>query len=274
MILTVAGSGQAATLLFGVNQNDYLLTIDTSTGAGTLVGSLSTSMSAIGLAQTGGSLFAFDTNGGNVLERLDPLNASTLAIISVGLTASDTLGEGDLAFRSDGMGFVISTLLANGDFDPDNGSLFSLDLTGHSHAVVKDGVTQKFSGLAFNPINDELFGLTADGASLFRVDATTGAVTLVGATGIAGGRCCFGGLTFRPDGALFGILADASDSTLYQLNTTTGQATMIGDVGFDSVSGIAFANTSPVVVPEPPTGLLVLVLPAMLLVARKFRKES
>jgi DNA-binding beta-propeller fold protein YncE len=281
LVLALAGAGEcrAAAVLYGINLSDNLITIDTATGAGSLVGPLSTSMSGIGLAQRGSSAYVFDTNGGNVLQEIDTTNAATLATVAVGFTGADVLGEGDLAFRADGTGFLVSSLLADGNFDPDNGSFFSLDVGLNSRTLIRDGITQKFVGLAFSPLNGNLYGLTLDGASVYLIDPSDGDVTLVGSTGIASPRCCLGGLSFRPDGALFAALADFGDATLYQINTATGAATMIGDMGFESVSGIAFFDAAappPPGVPEPSTGIL-LVTASLALGARKIyhsRKEA
>jgi hypothetical protein len=163
--------------------------------------------------------------------------------------------------------------MADGSFG--GGSFFSLNLTGNSHALVQDATAQQFGGLAFNPLNNVLFGLTLDGSQLYTVDPATGNASLLGSTGIATPRCCLGGLSFRSDGTLFADLGDsdpAGNSTLYTINTSTGAATSIGDIGFASISGIAFLdNGVPPATPEPSTGLLMLALPLLVMGSRKIR---
>jgi DNA-binding beta-propeller fold protein YncE len=263
---------QAGQVLYGITQLDQLITINTSTGAGTLVGALSTSMNAIGLAQTGGNLYAFDTNN-NVLQQIDPTSAATLATIAVGYTSQDALGEGDLAFNGAGTGFLVSSLMADGSFG--GGSLFSLNLGANSHSLVKDGLTQLFSGLAFDPSNGSLYAMTADGSALYLVDPATGNVTLVGSTGISNANAVWGGLSFQSDGTLFATVGDSGvipTSTLYTLSTASGTASFIGDIGFASVSGIAFLGSGPPPgIPEPSTGLLMLAVPVVLAARRKLQ---
>ena len=59
--------------------------------------------------------------------------------------------------------------------------------------------------------------------SLYRFDATTGAIVLVGSTGVSG-DC--EGLAVGPDGNLYA--ADDASSKLYRINRTTGTATLVG----------------------------------------------
>jgi hypothetical protein len=274
----MAGPTHAGSILYGVNQEDNLISINTTTGAGALVQTISPSMGAIGLAATGGKLYAFDTNNGNVLDQLDPNSSSPVATVNVGFTGSDTLAEGDLAFRSDGTGFVVSTLLADGSFDLNNGSLFSLDLAGNSHTLIKDSFGAHLSGLAFSPTSGDLFGLDTGGTTLYKIDPSNGNLTVVGSTGLVNGRCCLGGLAFASNGTLYAGLADFANSTLYTIDTTTGQATSIGDIGFDSVSGLAFFDTNappPAGAPEPSTGVLLLAVPLLWLGrGRLFSKQT
>jgi hypothetical protein len=66
-------------------------------------------------------------------------------------------------------------------------------------------------------------------SSLYRVDESTGAATLIGDTGFER----FGGLAFAPSGTLYGYTPGA----LYTLNTTTGAATRIGFLGTPAPEG-------------------------------------
>lgn len=118
-----SGTARAHTLYgitFGGNQ---LITIDTVTGAGTLVGKLSSTMQAFGLAFRGTKLYAFDQAADRIQE-LDPKTGGTLSTIDIGTTR---WGEGDIAFRSDGIGFIASEL---------TGELSRFDLTVPNSALV------------------------------------------------------------------------------------------------------------------------------------------
>lgn len=277
--LVCAATGHASQVLYGITQGinstpEQLITLSASAGTGAAVGTLGTSMNAIGLAQTGGNLYAFDTNN-NVLQQIDPTNPANLAAVAVGFTALDTLAEGDLAFNSSGTGYLVSSLRADGSFDG-TGSLFTLDLTGHTNSAVADPLAQLFSGLAFNPVDGKLYALTVDGTALYLVNPSNGNLTLQGSTGIAIANAIYGGLSFRSDGTLYASVGNASsDSMLYTLDTTTGASSLLGDTGFQGISGIAFLGAGngpppPPGAPEPSTGLLMLAVPLAVAVGRKF----
>jgi hypothetical protein len=148
--------------------------------------------------------------------------------------------------------------------------------------------------LGFSP-TDVLYAIIDIGSpgaagpdSLYTVDVTTGALTLVGATGFSGLQ----GLAFSPTGSLFawdigqGLLSinvgtgaamdvnpgvgapvgiQALDfspggvlygvrNELYTINATTGATTLVGSGGYNDVRGIGFVVSN--VVPEPTTLLL------------------
>jgi hypothetical protein len=95
----------ARATLLGVTFGNELVTIDETTGAGTLVGRLDSPMAAFGLADYNGRLFTYDQIAYLVVE-LDPATGHTLNTYDLGL---HLIGEGAIAFRSDGIGFVQHT---------------------------------------------------------------------------------------------------------------------------------------------------------------------
>ena len=164
----------ASPILYGLTQDDKLLTIDTTTGAATLVGSIGApaSISPIGLASTGGNLYTFDGNiGSNSTEvmRLNPATAAVISKVGVGLTG--TFAEGDLAFDSAGTGYVAATGLKPGGF-------YSFDIPSLSSSTIKMPATGNigFDGIAFDA-TDDLYGLQQGGANLYTLNPLTGAPT-------------------------------------------------------------------------------------------------
>ncbi|MFZ0818721.1 MAG: hypothetical protein WAM91_01535 [Candidatus Acidiferrales bacterium] len=95
------------------------------------------------------------------------------------------------------------------------------------------GFTVNFAnGLAQNPTNGQLFAILSvqggTGRELATIVPGTGVATLVGNTGDN-----FAGITFAPDGTLYGVTGDGATnpSTLYTLNTTTGAPTFVKALG-------------------------------------------
>ena len=233
------GLALSAPVLYGITfttTTNQLITIDTTTGAGTAVGTLSSSMGAFGLGATGGNLYTYDQIA-DQLRQLNPATGATVNSINLGLTL---VGEGGLAFRSDGVGFLNAT-------SGSTATLYSFALAAGSGVSV-GAMGAGIDGLAFSP-TDVLFalgqgGITTPQPNLYTVDQTTGAAALVGATGVTHGSV--GGLDF-----LGSTLYAAINDSLYTINTTTGAATLIGAIGFAEVSGLAFLDVNGAQAPEP-----------------------
>jgi hypothetical protein len=252
VLLVVLGpyaTGARADTLFGITFSNQLITINPNTGAGTLVGNLDSSMFGYGLAVRGGNLYTYDQTA-DLIRQIDPNTGHTLASINIG--AGNLVGEGDLAFRSDGVGFLTT--------GGPSLSLRRFDLSPPNSSIVGPLPGPFFNGLAFNS-SDVLYGISKGFASfpsrLYTINQTTAVETLVGGLNVAAAVSeDLGGLTFRSDGTLWAALSDQTTSTLVRVNAATGQATNVGIItGFGNVSGIAFLNTT-VTTPEPSTFLL------------------
>src|SRR5579872_2521092 len=137
---------RADAVLYGVTLDDNLISINTATGAGTLIGTLSPSMAALGIGATGGQLYVYDQND-QLLQQVSPTSAATIASINLGITNTE---EGDLTFRSDGTGFLASNVDPNGNFTS-TATLYSFDLTPLSSTVITTTMDPLMDGLAFSP---------------------------------------------------------------------------------------------------------------------------
>ena len=247
----IAAPATAAPTLYGVTFSNTLNTIDTSTGASTFVGNLTTAMDPFDLAAYRGNLYTYDQlavftgDHHGLIRQLDPATGATVNTIDIGIQA---FGEGAMAINpATGAGYLegIEGLPYFFAFEL---SPLTGNAIGISNAVL--------DGLAFSP-SGVLYGITqpvtdvTGHARLVVVDALTGAETVVGTnTGVID-NAVLGGLAFAPDGTLYAVESDNVTVTdLYTIDVTTGTATLIGSNN-QRFSGIAFLDTSSV--PEPPS---------------------
>ena len=98
------------------------------------------------------------------------------------------------------------------------------------------------SGLAWNGFHGVMYGVTGCeslyGLSLLvTIDMSTGAATIVGPTGVS-----LGSLDWGPNGKLYGGGNQRDGGHLYEIDPYSGAATLVGWTGFQSVTGLAFAQ--------------------------------
>ena len=236
VMVGVSASKLHASVLYGITFNEQLITINTITGAGTLVGNLSSDMNGFGLGTRNNKLYTFDQTV-DLIRELNPATGATVDSFNIGV--GNLQGEGAIDFRrSDGIGFLANDVLRR--FDISN-------LSSTTIGSLNPGI----DGLAFNSA-DVLYGVSEGGTQLLTINQNTGAMTLVGNTGFTSSNFQLGGLDFDSNGELFAAFGTTSEpSLLYKLNPNTGAATIIGNIGFNLVSGIAFLESSSLTVPEP-----------------------
>ncbi len=247
--LTSSAQAQTTTgdqVLFGITffQNQ-IIKIDPTTGAGTLVMNIGQVEQGYGLASFGGSLYTFSPTT-STLDKLSTIDGRVLS--STALSVAGLAGEGDLVIGTGGEGFLASAFDSSG---APTHPLFRFNInTGV--AVILNDTAVAIDGLALdNGTPQTLYALgQADAgtappssvdAKLYSVDQVTGTLTEIGAIGVPK-NSPVAGLTFSPDGTLYGAI----DDKLYTINTTTGAATIVDaatpDFSYSSVSGLAYAT--------------------------------
>ncbi len=133
-----------------------------------------------------------------------------------------------------------------GAIDPnDNDSAYVIDNVGAMWSVdVQTGVytslgnvgVPDMTGLAFNPVDGELYGLTT--TAFYSIDIGAVSATQIGSLNLPGGTLAIA-LAIDGDGNAFTY--EIVDDLLYSIDTTTGAATSIGSIGFDANFGQGMA---------------------------------
>lgn len=254
LFLAFSAEAQVSTnneVLFGITffQNQ-LITIDTTTGQGTLVGDIGETVSGYGLAAYQNKLYTFNPNDQSI-DQLNLINGKIFArktITGIGGTGGTGLaGEGDLAINPDtGVGFLASAFDSAGDpthplytFNLTTGIITQLATT----TVVLDGLAFDDTPTLYAIGQGDVDGgdPAAGDATLYTVNQTTGALAPIGVLGVPQ-NSPVAAITFAPDGTLYGAI----DDQLYKINKATGAATKVDadtpDFSFSSVSGLAYAS--------------------------------
>lgn len=251
-IFAAIGSLSAAHLtglnLFGVTWlSNQLVTINPLTGEATIVGSLGEGIFATGLGVRDGKLYVFD----QVNDRIREVNKVTGKLVSsIDIGVGNVSGEGALAFRADGVGFLAVPLNANNQ--PVNDLyMFTIAPNGTMGTSSRVGTTGiAIDGLAFNS-QGTLYALGQDSATIYTINTLTAAATAVGPVTVAGAPLAknspIGGIAIAPANpeGVEEIYA-AIDDRLFIVSPTTAQGRVASNdvINFgplvSSVSGVKF----------------------------------
>ncbi len=259
---------QAQDRLYGITFfTNQLITFDTSDGSTTLVGPLGASVAPFGIANRFDLLYTYDSVQDQI-RTIDPASGSLLGS-PIDISIGNLTGEGDLAFRADGLGFLTSAFDATGAFAP---SLYTFDLNSGTSArigttaIAGEGAVT-IDGLSFSR-DGTLYALANGDGRLFTLNESTGLLTVVGELGVAQ-NSFFAGLTFGPDDVLYGAI----DDQLFTINPSNGAATLVDLSGFGSsfgsVSGLAFAP-----IPEPSATVWAMIAATFCLANRRRHRKA
>ena len=237
-LLACPNAADAAAILYGVSTiSNNVYTIDTTTGAATLVKNIPAEVNVTGAEFLNGELCVTDVLFGAY--RTGTVDLST------GIFTPRITQPGSNTWQS---------LAANEATD----TFYTVDLTAQptllsmttSGAVGSIGPTADIRGLAYDDLTGMLWGVNA--TTLFRIDTLSGATTTIGSLGPGSAADARLGLAFA-DNTLF----LTANNSLYRVNTSTGLATFIGLNGATAggIDGLAaFRPAAPV--PEPASVLL------------------
>lgn len=214
-----------AGLVAADSNTDELISVNSTTGAGTAIGSLGF-QSVIGLAYdtSTNTLYGVDSSSDQLIT-IDPSTGVGTAVGPFGVVAIGALA-----------------------YDPNNDILYGSDLTGAAlvtvnratGAVTQVGLfnVQAVGGLAYDPGTDTLYGTSNSTNELLTINTTTGLATSVGPLAFS----TVSGITFNPNAnILYGI--DSATDQLITINPATGLGTAVGPLGFDLINAIAWIPT-------------------------------
>lgn len=238
--------------LFGVNLfNNQLIAIDPATGKATVVGSLGDIVFATGLGVRNNRLFVFD----QVNDRIREVNKKSGQLISsIDIGVRNLAGEGELTFRSDGVGFLASPL--NSSNQPVNDFyMFTIDPDAKTGTSVRLGSTDvAIDAMAFNS-QGVLYAIGQATSTIYTVDTTNGKMSALATIKDSSGATVpmnspIAGMTIGPANPAMGGVEEiyaSLDDRLVIINPMTGAArTPPGDIInfgplISSVSGLSFA---------------------------------
>jgi len=213
----------------GIQNNGEVLTIDLSSGAGTLIGpSLFNEIKSISIDPSSNIIYGVVTN---LIES---------QIVRINVEAGDaytifTLPIAEMygvSFDTSGVFYGITK----------TGDLYRIDVTDETATFVTSA-NAPVSNIAFNPVTNELWAsayITFGGNKdrVFKIDITTGDTTIVGNTGLSTVNFA---LVFDKFGNLFAVTGVTNQiNNFIQIDTVTCVGTVIGPVGYKNITGLTY----------------------------------
>lgn len=236
MLLASTAQTQAA-VLYGTSHRNaettstsHLYLIDPVTGVTTAIGD--TGFSINGLDYYNGTLYAIDGAGGSLLSLNTTTGAATVIAPLSGVGFTRPTG---LTIHSSGAAYTW--------IDPSSDDLATLDLNTGAWSIVGDaGIGTAEHGYAF--IGNTLYLVNFDG-SVYTVDTTTGAATILGGIGVSAHH----GDVNPDNGLYYGLDGLGGTDDMYLVNLTAPSLSGLVTLDRNIMHALAFVDGS--VVPEP-----------------------
>lgn len=247
-------ASSARAQLYAVDSSRAFYQIDMTTGAATLLGTVSANASTTaGLAYNPGNHTIYLTSSGN--DSLYTLDLTTFTATLVG-------AYGDAAIVMHGLEFDDATGLLYGVSSHNNGLYTISTTTGLATLIGTSGLTS-FTNIGYNSLTNQMFATNSGTDSFYSMNITNGSTTLIGPLV---GPTNPNGLAFNRDNGLM-YMVDNNTDNLYTIDMATGAATVIGSTGSHNFLGLVY-----IPIPEP-TSVLLVGLGGALLVARRWGRQ-
>ncbi len=230
VLMFLSGIASAQQLYFLQDNNGQFYSVNTATGAATLIATIAAVTSnTIGLSESPNPNVLYGTTYTNLIS----FNTDGTGVTNIGPSAAESLG------------WCIPTNILYGAI---NGSFFSVNpATGAQSALTSPGADVE--GLACDHPNNVLYGLVRTTGALMRYTPATDTWSLVGNTGLP--SLDVGLAMDTVAHVLYAV--DATNGSLYRIDPSTAAATLVGPMGIGNVGGgLAFTY---VAAPAAPAGV-------------------
>lgn len=221
----------------GRTSNGVLLSINSSSGAGTALGPVNyDELSGIALRRSNNLIYGTAaTSVRTTIMRVDAQTGEAYPLVNVPLSNMRAIAfdrNDDLFGAQFTTGKIYRIALATGD----------TTFVGNTKLTL-------LTGLAIHPFDGSLWCSRGTGQSLYTIDKATGATTKVGDTG----SNAIADLEFDLAGNLFGLAGFGPSvmSDFVQINPTTAKATKIGSTSFKSAYSLAIRGSVVTAVEAP-----------------------
>lgn len=213
----------------GGGNNGDMLTINLSTGAGTLIGpSLFTEVKSISIHPVTKTIYGIVTSPTETqLVRVNALNGDSYVLHN--LLVPQMAG---IAFDTTGLLLGVAR----------TGEIYQIDYSDGNAVMISDAGIN-VSGVAINPLTNELWVsvLVIVGANkdrIVKIDVSTGDTTIVGNTGL---NLVNNDIEFDGLGNFYAVTGSTNqNNNLIQIDTTNAAGTILGSTGFNNVTGLAY----------------------------------
>ena len=200
-----------------------MYTINATTGAVTLIGTIAADGRAVSVAIDPSGKFAYVADGGDnsdgskgVNVSMYTIDAATGVLTSIGKIAAG-ISPFAIAIHPNGK-FVYVGNSGSNDL-----SIYTIDAT--SGKLTLTGTVAGILGIVIHPSGQ--FGYV--GTSIYTIDTTTGALTFAGTTGAGSSP---GPSTIHPSGKFaYGMDHNSNTVFMYSIDAATGSLTLIGTIG-------------------------------------------
>jgi hypothetical protein len=216
----------------GINNSGNVLSINPGSGAGTVIGtSLFPEVTDIAIHPKTDIIYGISAAGFTTdVIRVNSSEGDAYRLFNLNLPEMRSI-----AFDTSG---TLYGLLKGG-------KIYTIDLlTGTSNLVLDSNFT--LAGIAFNPINNELWATTGSLFSnkdrVMKLDLVTPDTTIVGKTGL---NTVTNNIAFDKTGVLYGVTGSSSQiNNLIKISTSTAAGTIVGSIGYKHVTGIDLTSNS------------------------------